>query len=360
MLFNHLHYVPCIPWKQGEYQAIYYLSNATKQNITPLIELPEFGYDHETKTYKKTVEENITDFGNRVYSKWKTSPFFIDFSYLNPSDRLPNSMHPVQYIFDNLRSKGCNGVPVTGLGRDMNYQQVINQIVAQDHKGVCLRISLMQAAKPALMTEINDLMTSMKSSIEQTDLILDLGTPNFQTLQDFNGFLLTILQRLPHLKDWRTFTILGTAIPKTITERGRHVVPRYEWQLYQLLVRELRKKQMRIPSFGDYTTVYPSAVPFFDWRKVSPSARVIYTIDNAWLIFKGKNAREHKEEYQKFCKDIIDSGYYTSANFSWADKYISECRNGTVGASNLGQWVKIGVNHHIEKVTRDIASFYAS
>ena len=47
-MFTQRHYVPVLKWKQGEYQALYRLSNAVKDNLTPLLEIPPIGFDFET------------------------------------------------------------------------------------------------------------------------------------------------------------------------------------------------------------------------------------------------------------------------------------------------------------------------
>ena len=67
MKFDHTHYVPWLRWKQGEYQAIKKLSSEEKMKMTPIIELPEFGYDHEkNEDFKKMskIEKKFLSFLN--------------------------------------------------------------------------------------------------------------------------------------------------------------------------------------------------------------------------------------------------------------------------------------------------------
>ena len=77
MTFDHEHYVPCLRWKQGEYQAVLRLSKAAKQSLTPFIEVPEIGFDFETKTENKTIDDHLAPFAGRVRKKWGQEPCFV-------------------------------------------------------------------------------------------------------------------------------------------------------------------------------------------------------------------------------------------------------------------------------------------
>ncbi|MDD5019905.1 MAG: hypothetical protein PHS61_05750, partial [Candidatus Omnitrophica bacterium] len=76
MAFGYSHYVPCLRWKTGEYGAILKLNNMAKQALTPLIEVPEIGWDFEEKREKKTIDQLLAPFAKRVHDKWGTPPCF--------------------------------------------------------------------------------------------------------------------------------------------------------------------------------------------------------------------------------------------------------------------------------------------
>src|SRR6266550_9612039 len=57
--FGYRQYVPCLRWKQGEYKAVSLVSNGARDLITPLIEIPEKGFDFETWADKKTIDEHL-------------------------------------------------------------------------------------------------------------------------------------------------------------------------------------------------------------------------------------------------------------------------------------------------------------
>ena len=365
MNFDHCHYVPCLRWKMGEYQAVSRLQDTTKSLFTPLIEIPELGWDFEEKKEKKTVDELLSDFAlKKIYKKWGSFPCFVDLNLIPSSKRMKNSVHPVSFIFDELRWLGCQSIPVTGLFRDGTYQREIKMASKQDKRGICLRITIEQAAKSSFKENLNGLLKELGVPTNDCNLFLDLGTPNFVPLEGFSKVIQTIMSSFPYLDNWQNFTILGTSFPETmkVVKKGGEIVPRYEWQLYKILVDGFKKAGLRIPAFGDYAISHPKVFEL-DMRTVKPYATIRYTIDDNWYIVKGENVRDEKygrfKQYRELSKKLIDSKYYYGSNLSWGDEYIQKCAYGGK-TGNLTTWRQVGTNHHIVKVTRDIASFYAS
>ncbi|MHC4573069.1 MAG: beta family protein [Planctomycetota bacterium] len=367
MDFNHTHYVPYLRWKQGEYQAVWRLSDATKRMFTPLIGIPELGWDFQEEKEKKTIDELLTDFAlKKIYKKWGSSPCFVDLNLIPSSERMKNSVHPLRFVFDELRWLGCQSIPVTGLFRDDEYQREIKAALAKDKNGVCLRTTIEQTAKKSFKRELDFLLSTLGIRASDGYFILDLGAPtNFQPLDGFTMAIQRIVSKLPYLNDWRTFTLLGTSFPETMTgiKKGGEVVPRYEWKLYKMLVTDLKRAGFRLPTFGDYAINHPKVLEI-DMRKAKPSATIRYTIDDSWYIVKGQNVRDEKygkfKQYRDLSKKVVDSRYYCGSNFSWGDDYIQKCANKESSTGRLMTWRQVGTSHHIEKVIGDIASFYGS
>ena len=365
MNFDHRYYIPCLRWKQGEYQAVLRLPNTIKNEFTPLIEIPELGWDFEEKKEKKKIDEHLSDFAQKkVYKKWGRSLCFVDLNLIPSSTRLQNGVHPIHFIFNEFRAFQCMAVPVTDLLRDEECQQEIRAVSDEDKKGVCLRISIEQAAKTTLQTKIDSLLSTLTIQSTDCDFILDLGAPNFVPLDGFSKIIQAIISKLPYLNDWRTFILLGTSFPETMSviKKAGEIVPRYEWKLYKRLVSDFRKANLRLPAFGDYAISHPK-VSIVDMRTAKPYATIRYTIDDGWYIVKGENVRDEKhgkfKQYRELSKKLIDSKYYYGSNLSWGDEYIQKCAYGGK-TGNLSTWRQVGTNHHIVKVTQDIASFYAS
>lgn len=359
MSFDHRHYVPCLRWKQGEYLAVQQLPSAAKKIITPMIEIPEIGYDFETRTTKKSVDDHLLLQAKRIKKKWGIGPCFVDLKHISMDQRMVDGTHPVNYVFSELRKENCKGIATTDLERDQDYQQAIKQAIHEDNQGICLRITLEQAATEDIEEEIRVLLTEIDSSKSECDLVLDYGAPNFVPLDGFCKVVKGIIGRLPNLAKWRTFTLLGTSFPRSMAEvrRGNEFLKRYEWILYQKLVKGLSTDGVRLPTFGDYAISHPD-VPNLDWRLVSPAASIRYTANNAWYIVKGQSVRKKKfEQYREHCRKVIASPYYCGPDFSAGDKYIADCAAGTGSTGSLSTWRKVGTNHHLVKLVYDISSF---
>ncbi len=365
MSFDHTHYVPCLLWKQGEYQALSRLPIKIKRFFTPLVEIPEIGYDFENETKVRMIDEHLTPFAKRVHEKWGRQPCFVDLNRIGSNERMATGVHPVRFVFDRLRERMCPAISVTGLDRNSVYQQEIKNVATEDKSGICLRIKIEQAAKVSFKDDIDSLLSRIKVGPENCDLIIDLGAPNFVPLDGFSKVVQAIISKLPYLKNWRTFTLLGTSFPETmaVIKKGGEIIPRYEWKLYKMLVLDFKKAGLRLPTFSDYAINHPD-IPELDWRVVKPSATIRYTIDDGWYIVKGENVRDKKygkfEQYRGLSKNVIDSKYYYSSTFSWGDDYIQKCANKKGNTGSLMTWRQVGTNHHIVKVIQDVASFYAS
>jgi len=199
-------------------------------------------------------------------------------------------------------------------------------------------------------------------SVNDCDLILDLGAPNFEPIEGFAKLIEILIPKIPFLTRWRTFTLLGTSFPATMAEikKSPSTILRCEWLLYKRVVTSLTKTGIRLPTFGDYGINHPDFVAL-DMRKLKPSASIRYTTDDGWLIIKGSNVRDNGfKQYQDHCRSVTGSHEYMGPKFSQGDKYIYNCATGAAGTGNLTTWRKVGTNHHLTKVTQDVASFFDS
>jgi len=362
MKFDHRHYVPCLRWKQGEYLAVFQLPPTTRRMFTPLIEVPEIGYDFEKGTRSKTIDQHLAPFTKRVLQKWGRQLCFVDLHLIEHSERMGTGIHPVCFVFDGLRQRMCSAIPVTGLDRDDAHQREIRKVVNKSKSGICLRIKIEQAAKGSFKNDLDSLLSRLKIKSESCDLIIDLGAPSFIPLEGFSMAIQRIVSKLPYLNDWRTFTVLSTSFPATMAgiKKGGEVVTRHEWQLYKMLVADLRKAKLRLPTFGDHAISHPQVLDM-DMRLLRPNATIKFTTDDGWYIVKGNNVKDYGyEQFHGLSEQVLGSRHYRDSAFSWGKEYIRKCANRSAKRGNLTKWVQVGTNHHIEKVTRDIASFYAS
>src|ERR1700722_4256613 len=141
-MFTHQHYVPVLKWKQGEYQALSRLENKIKDSLTPLIEIPAVGFDHEAGEARETIDSHLGDFGRRLKAKWQSRSCFVDTKYIEPATRMTDGRHFVETIFDDARNEGCRAVPVIGIAADQPCLAATANVIRTDRRGVALRLTL--------------------------------------------------------------------------------------------------------------------------------------------------------------------------------------------------------------------------
>lgn len=362
MSINSNYYVPCLRWKQGEYQALSRLSPSTKDVLKPLIEIPEIGYDFEKRSDSKTIDEHLAKLAHRIEANWGHRSCFVDIRLIESSERMETGQHPLAFVFNELRSKDALATPVIDLRQDSDCQNAISETVAMDKRGVCARINIEEAARSNFKDSLEGLLQKHNVGPGECDFVLDLRSPNFDPIDGFVNLLTVLIEELPYLDVWRSFVLIGTSFPRSMAEvpRGLSIRPRKEWLLYTSLISSLKHSGTRIPTFGDYGISHPDVVKL-DMRHIKPNASVRYTIDNAYLINKGLNVRDHKfDQYHKLCQNIVESKHYCGEAYSEGDKYIKRCAQGIASTGRLTTWRWVGTNHHLEKVAKDIANLSVS
>jgi len=190
-----------------------------------------------------------------------------------------------------------------------------------------------------------------------------MGTPeNYEPIDKFAILIMNIIKSLPYLHNWRSLVLIGTSFPGklSICKVGVTIIPRNEWRVYKKLLTLLQESEIRIPIFGDYGINHPSVLKI-DPKKIKTVANIRYTIDDGWLIAKGRSLKDYGyEQHQSLCQELLRSNYYLGHEYSKGDEYIENCANGIVSFGNSAKWREIGTNHHLEKVSRDIAKISVS
>ncbi len=355
-MFNHRHYVPVLKWKMGEYQALHRLANALKGSLTPLLEIPPVGFDFEAGRHKESPDDHLGDFGRRLKSKWQARPCFVDLKYLPPDTRMAGGRHYVDIVFETARAEGCAAIPVVSFANDVAFLTAVGGVIRQDGRGVCFRLTLADFDRPALTSDIENLLRPLVGGWGEADLVIDLGAPNYVPIAIYVRTMASLLGLVPVLNRWRTLTVVGTSYPQSVADIARpfRIIPRLEWQAYRAFVASLGR-EARIPTFGDYAVAHPDLVEM-DMRMVKPFAKLRYTIDDNWHIGRGTPVRTHGfGQYQEMCATLVAQPYFSGAAFSAGDAYIADCAAGRVPTGNLSTWVWVSTNRHLTKVVDDLA-----
>ena len=359
-MFARDHYLPILKGRGGEYGALQTLGHSTRRALTPLVEISPIPWDFEAAQPRKTIDQHLHNVGKKILGAWGTGRcLFVDLLWIPESERMIDGGHPITHVFQSLRSRRVEAVPVVSLLREDEYLRACRAIVDQDNRGVCVRIQRED------FTEFDDIggtlmriLNTVGATVQNADLIFDLRalTPDGRNLGV--DAVVNLANRLPRLGEWRTFTVAATSFPPNLTgypPSDSSLIPRQEWVLWTELTRQ-PSRIARIPTFGDYVISHPEPAEV-DPRVMRPSASVRYTHDAAWLILKERNLRDYGfEQFHKLCRGLVQRAEYSGRQFSWGDQYIDDCAAERVGTGNLMTWRKVGTSHHLAYAVHQLAN----
>jgi hypothetical protein len=359
MGFDYRHYLPILKGRAGEYGALREMAPEVKAGLTPLIEIAPIPWDFERDEPDKTIDQHLQRLSGKVVQSWGVErPLFLDLLWIAPDERMANGDHPLAYVFGTAREEGLQLIPVTGFMRGEEYQSSCREAIAEDERGVCIRLQKEDFEESDdLSAQVTELLDGLGVPASKADLLLDLRSLTPDEGNTLRAAIPVFVRSIPNLVDWRSFTLAGTAFPENLMElppSSFSLITRLEWIIWRNLV--ARARVPRLPSFGDYAVASPQPSEV-DPRIMRPSASIRYTTDESWLIPKARNLRDFGfAQFHDICRELIQRPEYSGPGFSWGDWYIDECANERVGTGNLTTWRKVGTSHHLACVTRQIAS----
>ena len=361
MILTENTYVPALRWRQGEYQALARLAVAAKDRIVPYVTIPEVEFDFELWQPKKTVQEHVHPFAARFNAKWgQRRPAWIGVHPSISGKPTGDGRDIFTYVFEALRAFQTNAMPAVPLDASPPMTASVAAIVAADSLGSAIAVRLEDLMKPDVRTRIEALAASLGLLLDEVDLIIDLGAPNFEPYNAFASALIAAMQRLGDLHAFRNYVIIGTAIPETFKDvaKGASQLPRHDWLFYQTLLGRL-PASMRTPNFGDYTIVHPE-FRALDMRMIKAAGKLVYTTPAAWEVRKGGAFNDNRAQMHGHCASIVASGKFNGAGYSSGDDYIAKCAVRKEGPSNQTRWKEVAINHHITHVLGDLSTFGAA
>ncbi|WP_375204227.1 beta family protein [Hyphococcus sp.] len=355
MILTNDMYVPGLRWRQGEYQALMRLHADAKLRTVPFITIPDVEFDFEIWAPKKSVQQHVHPFIARYKAKWGKRPGWISVHKNIVEKPMDDGRDILTYVFDGLRAFEANAVPAIPLSAAPGTINSLAQIVKRDTQGAAFVIQLEDLMKPNLAAVIRNLAKAVRAEIDEVDLIVDLGAPNFEPYPTFSGALIASLGKVDSLNSFRNFVVLGTAIPYSFKDvaKGHDAIVRHDWLFYKTFLENL-PDAVRRPVFGDYTIVHPDFVPL-DMRKIKSAGKVVYTTPDFWWVRKGGAFRDNPEQMHDHCSALVKQDFFCGADYSNGDEYIAQCAKREVGPSNQTRWKDITINHHITRVLDDLS-----
>ena len=355
-------YVPALRWRQAEYQALERLGQTVKDQIVPLITIPDVEYDFEQRQPKKTVDGHVSPFITRYHKKWGQRPAWIALNGAIANGRMNDRSHVFDYVFNGLRLHHAKAIPALPLATDPETIAAAARAVARDGQGAAILVRLEDLMVYGLAAKVVRLAKDLQVDLNEIDLIIDLGSPNFEPYDAFATLLTAVMPRLGDPTVFRNFVIVSTAIPETFAgiSTGTDEIPRHDWLFYQTLLMNL-PGGMRRPAYGDYTIVHPN-FEAKDMRFITPAGKIIYATERTWATRKGASFRDNRDQMHSHCQEIVRDprSNFRGEGFSSGDAYISDCAAEREGPSNLGRWKEVAINHHITLVAEALANLAAA
>ncbi|MDP3049234.1 MAG: beta family protein [Thermodesulfovibrionales bacterium] len=361
-MFNHLHYVPILQSKRAEFSALHQLSNDAKVRLTPLINIIPVPWNHAKNEPTKTLKAHLDRIIAYIEKLWGGDySLFLDLMYVASNNEVIEGKHSAIYCLETLRHYSHKIIPVTGLDRDDNYQNAIKSIVKRHKSGICFRIQQTELDDlDELADTLNGLLRKFNIEAKFCDVILDFQALPLQDVRDPVTYIAGIIKAFPYVTKWRTFTIAGSNFPKILEMNADSdtLIPRAEYLLWRQIVTS--GKIQRLPSFGDYSIQHPE-ISDLDFRKIKSSVNLRYATENHWRVYKAREKfRYGYDQFNDICNDLITTQEYYGSHFSEGDKYIDRCAKNTNGPGTPEIWRKVGFNHHMTLIAKQLSNFGAS
>ena len=343
-MFSHNHYVPMLKLKMGEVRALEHLAPEDKDNLTPLFEITPVPWDYSEDVPAKTLDQHLSKVVINLKKCGLPRAFFLDFKYVE--QEMPGAaVCPMLGIFSAAQAEGMTPIPVVGINRSEDYLKRV-EAIALSAGCVCIRLEGDDFDSDDYGDKVLELADRYKCEPGQTDLIIDMGQIPTNGLSPFVVGLKNIIRFFPKLGEWRTLTVASSSFPDSLSSfqaNTAEATPRAEYDLWLRLIggsTTLKRK----PAFGDYAVASPA--PFdMDPRMMSLGAKIKYTLDEAWLIVKGRGiSKGGSKQFHGLAEYIANRDEFKGAEFCYGDKYIADCAIKECGPGNQTTW-EIGRAH---------------
>lgn len=331
-------YYPILLSKAGEFSALSKLSQNTKNEIVPIIQV---------------LAEHLSKI-EAFHSHWsfKDNELFLDFSLMDF-----NSATFLKLI-RHLQSHSVNVVPVVQENSNQKYLALVENLINNlEIDKICIRFSNDTGGFLNVNTTIERLINNLGTTPSQVSLLFDFGfvRPTNHTL--IEGFAVNLINSITNRDDYENVIISsGSFLDNlgSLTPAGRiYRLPRYEWQLWSTL--QAQPDIRGTIKYSDYGTKHP----IYTEAGFQGSCSIKYTIINEYVIYRGEISSNHPDgngQYITFANKLIGSSDYSGPTFSWGDERIDFFASQVLTdpnrkTGNAGSWVEISQNHHITLLT---------
>lgn len=352
-------YVPILKGREGEFAALQELYSDVRGKILPLIEVPQIPRDYAKGGSAKELDDHIAPIADRLRRCWLSGDIYLDMSRIG-LETLRDGRLALELVLNECATFGVNAIPVLSLSSSGGYVSTAGAYSAASGLGTCLRLVVRDFREEVdLEAETSRIFDALQSKVARfTDLIIDLEDLG-SDLSRATLIARSVFSMVPRKDEWRRMVVCAASFPEDLSDvdaAATTVLPRHEWLLWKTLQRKPNALPRPDLIFGDYAVAHPM-IKDLDPRTMRMSANIRYTTPDDWLVLKGRNVRQYGfDQYFGLCEELIKMPQYLGRAYSWGDKYIDDCAEHMAGPGNATTWRKVGVNHHLTLVTRELAN----
>ncbi len=355
-MFSYRHYVPVLRSKDAEWSALASLPDAVRQSLTPILELTPGALLAKPQRAKKngrsTAEYAFRMFLDRVQQEAARGRVFVDLGLLGDRAIVGNETS-WRYLGRALALPAQGIVPVISVPTAGSTIQDVLELIARLGCGACLRVPAAVIARADVATVVQKVVEGLGLRPEQVDLVVDLELEPRRFSHN------ELRATLPNVSRWRSWTVLAGVFPRNLMEfkpdRLEHRVRREEWQVWLEQVSSVN--DVRRPAFGDYTIQYGV---FVESPKIQGSLSVRYTLDEDWLILRGRQVNKEEglgyEQFRGHARYLCRRPVYFGEQFSAGDQFIASKLAPDATTGNGPQWLEAGINHHLTTVVAQLVA----
>ena len=342
-------YVPIVKAKRNDIAALADVSQSNRQSIRPLLELAEYN--------STDCDKILGAFLNRLARfTWPNAPYVDLYSFL-PSACVASGVNATIEGFRQIASQGIGVIPVYGFERNDALWGDLGIVSRQLGNGFCFRVDIDDLDDQAEQTWANVIERSAEMGLtaDEVDVVVDLRYVGDSPLAKLIDLTRGFLQLKPNDFTPRFVAVVGSSALKTVTGipvNGTAAILRNELLLWSRV--QAHSGAYGTVAFGDYGVIHP------DFSQGAPSpnanAKIRYTRGDSIHYFRGTKLFRPSNfgQYHDLARRVVSSPQYRGPQFSVGDGEILSCANRSLRPGNLGTWVKVDQNHHIETTVHQI------
>ncbi|EHZ2901704.1 beta family protein [Vibrio vulnificus] len=333
--------------KQGDFNSTRHME---KEGVVPV-----FDFISGEKTSRKIEAKQDKFIENIKRYHEKEFLFYIDHYDMGADIRYSSNIHPYSK-YANLLSSGYNLGLVTGLDRDVDYQnEVIKYLKSYENIPVAIRLGFDDIIAPKLiLPSIKSLYIDLAEYTSKIDLIIDCRVFD-EGIDTYFTKINRFVEEFEKLAIDCLIIVTGSSIPEKINDvvkTGQKVyISRYERELWEQV--KTIKTDYSSLVYGDYGVVSPDFEELDTDGPIPIVPKITYTFLDKYYLTRGYKTNTHKDghgQYKTLAQAVAKLKNYRTSN-GFGEKYIETIADKTNDKKgNPTTWITATMVQHIDYV----------